>query len=671
MTRRRIAILVGIAVAVALPVSAASAFWTGLGSTTNGTGASGAATVHRGSTPTASLTASSEVTVTWGSSALSSGLPASGYEVRRFDAATGVESATGPGCAGTVTSFTCSEDSVPDGEWRFSVTPVFASNWKGLEGERSGVVDVGPASVDLSARVFGASLPDSVTGSLSGFDPDVDLTYTLDGVATLTGSPTSVGPDGTATITSLDIPDLSEGPHTVRATVVHSDAATAPALDSAGTFAILAGTGVTSAGASAVVGDLGTAPVASVTGFGEGTSGTVDGEIHPADPVAFQAKADLSEAYDSVVAQSPATSVATPLGGTTLRPGVYDSPSGTFGIAGELTLDARGDPDAVFIFKTLSTLITAAGSGVELTNGAQACNVFWQVGSSATLGASSDLAGSVMARTAITVGDGVSVEGRLMAQDASVTLINDNITLTPCVEDNRNAAAVAILVDRTAPTVGTAVTPAPDAGGWNRTPVQIGVSGDDGNGSGIAYLKATVDGSDPRTSPTATVLDGAPFPISGSSSFRYYAADLAGNESAVLTLPVKIDAEPPVISLVEPVDVTGEVRMTGSATTLPEVFYAGETAGSFRLRVTVSDTTATPEAGPASGVVSLGASSLTNSPIGFTFDPLTVTSPSGGPYVTGPYQWQAFTTSSPKAVLTVTDVAGNFATARFGMTNGH
>ena len=105
-----------------------------------------------------------------------------------------------------------------------------------------------------------------------------------------------------------------------------------------------------------------------------------------------------------------------------------------------------------------------------------------------------------MARTAITVGDGVSVEGRLMAQDASVTLINDNITLTPCVEDNRNAAAVAILVDRTAPTVGTAVTPAPDAGGWNRTPVQIGVSGDDGNGSGIAYLKATVDGSDPRGS---------------------------------------------------------------------------------------------------------------------------------------------------------------------------
>ena len=116
------------------------------------------------------------------------------------------------------------------------------------------------------------------------------------------------------------------------------------------------------------------------------------------------------------------------LGGTTKTPGVYDSPAGTFGITGTLTLDAQGDPNAVFIFKAASTLITASASRVNLVNGAQASNVFWQVGSSATLGTYSVLRGNVLALASITVTTGVTVDGRTLARTAAVTLDTDTIT---------------------------------------------------------------------------------------------------------------------------------------------------------------------------------------------------------------------------------------------------
>jgi hypothetical protein len=116
------------------------------------------------------------------------------------------------------------------------------------------------------------------------------------------------------------------------------------------------------------------------------------------------------------------------LGGTTKTPGVYDSPAGTFGITGTLTLDARGNPNAVFIFKAASTLITASASDVKLINGARAARVFWVVGSSATLGTYSTLRGNVLALASITVTTGVTVRGRTLARTAAVTLDTDTIT---------------------------------------------------------------------------------------------------------------------------------------------------------------------------------------------------------------------------------------------------
>ena len=110
---------------------------------------------------------------------------------------------------------------------------------------------------------------------------------------------------------------------------------------------------------------------------------------------------------------------------------MYDSPAGTFGITGTVTLDAKGDPNAVFIFKSASTLITASASRVRLVNGAQSANVFWQVGSSATLGTNSLLRGNVLALASITVTTGATVDGRMLARTGAVTLDSDTITRTP------------------------------------------------------------------------------------------------------------------------------------------------------------------------------------------------------------------------------------------------
>ncbi|MEU9837555.1 ice-binding family protein [Streptosporangium sp. NPDC048047] len=212
----------------------------------------------------------------------------------------------------------------------------------------------------------------------------------------------------------------------------HAASAVAPApvpLGTAANFAVLAGTTVTNTGATVVTGDLGVSPGSAVTGF---PPGVVVGTTHQADAAAAQAQLDLTAAYTDAAGRTPDATIPTELGGTTLTPGVYNSASGTFEITGNLTLDAQGDPNAVFIFQMASTLVTASASTVTLIGGAQACNVFWQVGSSATLGTGSSFAGNILALTSITVTTGVTVNGRTLARNGAVTLDTDRITRSVC-----------------------------------------------------------------------------------------------------------------------------------------------------------------------------------------------------------------------------------------------
>jgi type VI secretion system secreted protein VgrG len=200
-------------------------------------------------------------------------------------------------------------------------------------------------------------------------------------------------------------------------------------LGTATPFAVLAGTTVTNTGPSVISGDLGLSPGSAVTGFPPGV--VINGTQHVADAVALQAQTDLTTAYNDAAGRTPVTTVSADLGGQILAPGVYHA-AAAMSLTGTVTLDGQGDPDAVFIFQAGSTLITASTSTVALINGAQACNVFWQVGSSATLGTGTTFAGSILALTSISVQTGTTIAGRALARNGAVTLDDNTITAPTC-----------------------------------------------------------------------------------------------------------------------------------------------------------------------------------------------------------------------------------------------
>ena len=197
-------------------------------------------------------------------------------------------------------------------------------------------------------------------------------------------------------------------------------------LRSAAPFSVLAGSTVTNTGPTRVTGNLGVSPGTAVTGF---LPGKVVGVEHLADTTAAQAEADLTVAYNDAAGRTLCpVSIAGNLGGLTLAPGLYKSTSSLEISSGDLTLDAKGNANAVFIFQMASTLITTVGRQVILKGGAQASNVFWQVGSSSTLGTYSSFKGTIMADQAITLGTGATLEGRALARIAAVALDTSVVT---------------------------------------------------------------------------------------------------------------------------------------------------------------------------------------------------------------------------------------------------
>jgi hypothetical protein len=203
-------------------------------------------------------------------------------------------------------------------------------------------------------------------------------------------------------------------------------ASTAPGLGTATFFAVLAGTpSITNTGPSMISGSVGIFPAKSVTGFGGAGNGTVtNGTIEHGTGKAGTAKGDLTTAY-GVAKSSPCNFNKTGinLGGKTLTPGTYCQTTAPT-LTGILTLSGNG----VFIFQAGSTLVTAPGSVVRLINGAQPCNVFWQVSSSATLNTTTTFVGTILALTDIHLRTGASIIGRALARNGTVTLDTNRIT---------------------------------------------------------------------------------------------------------------------------------------------------------------------------------------------------------------------------------------------------
>ncbi|MCJ1251269.1 hypothetical protein MMC30_008500 [Trapelia coarctata] len=196
-------------------------------------------------------------------------------------------------------------------------------------------------------------------------------------------------------------------------------------LGSAGTYAILAASTITSTGLTIANGDIGVSPGSSVTGF---PPGVFTGTEHLGDPVAAAAEADAGTAYGQAAALPCGTVLSgQDLGGMTLFPGVYCF-STSAALNGILTLDAQGDPNAIFVFQIGTTLTAGTAAQVLLINGAQACAVTWQVGSSATLNIGTMFAGNIIAQASVSVLSNVATQGGLYALSGAVTLIDDQIS---------------------------------------------------------------------------------------------------------------------------------------------------------------------------------------------------------------------------------------------------
>ena len=240
-------------------------------------------------------------------------------------------------------------------------------------------------------------------------------------------------------------------------------------LATASPFVVLGGSAVTNTGPSVLNGNLGVSPGTALTGFG--APAVVNGATHNNNGVANQAKSDLTTAYNVAAGQAVTADLSgTDLGNRTLTAGAYRY-SSSAQLTGPLTLNAEGNPNAQFVFMIGSTLTTASASSVVLINGASPCNVYWQVGSSATLGSTTAFQGNLMALSSISLNNGATVIGRMLARNGQVSLINNVLTRSPCSTGSGGGSG--------------------DGGGGN------GNDGDDGNGTtgGRRGLRTTRNGT--------------------------------------------------------------------------------------------------------------------------------------------------------------------------------
>jgi hypothetical protein len=198
-------------------------------------------------------------------------------------------------------------------------------------------------------------------------------------------------------------------------------------LGTAANFGVIGGSTVTNTGATVVDGDLGVSPGTAITGL---PIGSVSGTIDAGDAIAAQAQSDLTAAYNFAAAEACGDSLTGQnLGGLTLTPGVYCF-SSSAQLTGTLTLNAEGNSNAVFLFEIGSTLTTASASSIVFINSGQGGSLFWQVGSSATLGTTTAFEGNILAQTSITMNTGATIEcGRALASNGAVTMDTNIVSI--------------------------------------------------------------------------------------------------------------------------------------------------------------------------------------------------------------------------------------------------
>ena len=338
-------------------------------------------------------------------------------------------------------------------------------------------------------------------------------------------------------------------------------AAIAPTvLGTAQSFAVLGGSTVTNTGPTVITGaNVGVSPGSAITGFPPGVV-TAPGTIHATDAVAAQAQSDVTTAYNTLAGQSCSANRATELGGLTLTAGT--SCQATSGLTGTLTLDAQGDPNAVFVFKVASTLITASNSAVRVINGGSACNVYWQVGSSATLGTGTAFVGNILALTSISVTTGATVAGRALARNGAVTLDNNRFTPNACATAPINTPTNTPVASATTPPIATPTSPIPV------TATSVSPSA-----TSVAPSPTSISPIATPISPIATPVSPAPVIATPASPIRVFPTPFA--PVAVIATPVSPIVTPtapaglaatPVAAIATPI---GNVTTGGAATAAP------------------------------------------------------------------------------------------------------
>ncbi len=656
--RTRVLAALGALVALAALACAASAFWTPGAS--SGPAAAAGATVTAGATPTTSVGAGRAVTVSWAASTLSDGQPVDGYVVRRYDAVSGTAAAVGLGCTGTIAATSCVETAVPPGTWRYSATPLIGVNWRGAESPRSGIVTVGAATLTLTTTQFGgpAAFPRTTTGTLAGFAANEGITYRLDAATPLTGSPSAAGPAGTAAITSLAIPAVADGPHTVwaigNATVPSQASATILVDRTAPTVSASAAPAPNGAGWNA------SAPVTVTLTSNDGT-GVGGGQI--------RYTTDGSDPTISGTAQTYAAPLSLSVT-TTVRFAASDALGNTSAIGSQNVRIDTTAPAAVLSLSGVTGGAFRAGTTVWYRGAAAGSfaivNAPVDTGSGPAASATSALAGTTTGWSHVpgsvsTPAGGPFTSAPFSWVAGTSSTPTETITATD-VAGNAAPTTLTFASDVAGP-VGGSVDAAGLAGTGGRysasTTLSVALSKGSDAQSGLAptgarLLRAsatltsagTADGVcgafgafaqvgalDPASPVSDVVPDRACY------RYQYVVPDNVGNTTTFTSPDIKVDTTPPSTPVLTPTAPTGDTAITGATVYINP--QAGHSGG-FQVQAVATDT--------GSGIAKVAFPALS----GFT---------SGGgddllsPYL-ATYAWGPAATASGAQAVTATSNAG-------------